>query len=48
MDQRFEAVDQRFIDLKESMDQQFSTMKWALVLIFPFLLTILGKLFLMK
>lgn len=59
VDQRFTAVDQkieglksemerRFSDLKESMDHQFSSMKWILALIFPLLLTILGKLFLIK
>ena len=59
VDQRFAAVDQkveglksemerRLADLKESMDHQFSSMKWILALIFPLLLTILGKLFLVK
>ena len=52
MDQRFDALrgemNQRFVDQKESMDGQFSTMKWVFVLIFPLLFTILGKLFLTK
>src|SRR3990167_8760763 len=38
-------MERRFTDLKESMDQQFSTVKWILVLIFPLLIALIGKLF---
>lgn len=48
VDQRFEAVDQRFADLQRSMEQQLTTIKWAIALLFPFIFAILGKLFLMK
>ena len=44
MDQRFEGVNQRFNDL----DRRFGLLQWVVVLIYPFLFAIAGKLFLMK
>lgn len=41
-------MDQRFKALESSMDHQLATIKWAIALLFPFILGILGKLFLMK
>ncbi len=59
MDQRFDAlrgeIHQRFGELRTSIDKQFESVnhrfalfQWALILIFPFLIAILGKLFLLK
>ena len=55
VDQRFQAVDQRFDALKSEMNQRFDAverrfnlLQWAVGLIYPILLTLLGKLFLMK
>ena len=44
VNQRFESVNQRFNDL----DRRFGLLQWVVVLIYPFLFAIAGKLFLMK
>ncbi len=55
VDQRFEALDEKIDGLRSEMnqrfndvDRRFNLLQWAVGLIYPILLTILGKLFLMK
>ena len=55
LDQRFEALDEKIDGLRSEMnqrfndvDRRFNLLQWAVGLIYPILLTILGKLFLMK
>ncbi len=46
--QRFEALDAKVEQLRSEMDRRFMLLQWAIGLIYPFLLAIMGELFLMK
>lgn len=48
MGQRFVAVDQKIETLRSEVDRRFSLLQWAVGLMYPILLAILGKLFLIK
>lgn len=48
MDQRFESLKMEMGQLRSEVDRRFTLLQWAIGLIYPFLLAIVGKLFLMK
>ncbi len=48
LEEQVKGVDSKVDQLRSEMDRRFTLLQWAIGLIYPFLLAIVGKLFLMK